>query len=66
MQRLKQPPAKKAEAKGKPGPKTARPTRPITLTLDEETIAKARTIGDGNVSDGVRIAVAKMRVAKEN
>lgn len=38
-----------------------RPTRRVYLTLDDETIEKAKRIGNGNVSAGVRMAVASKR-----
>jgi hypothetical protein len=35
------------------------PAKRVTVTLDEATLSKARTIGRGNVSAGIRMAVAK-------
>lgn len=42
-----------------------RPTRKVYLTLDDQTIEKAKAIGEGNVSAGVRKAVAGKRVKKD-
>lgn len=40
-------------------------TSPRTLSLDDATIDKARRIGGGNVSAGVREAVRRARIGKE-
>lgn len=36
--------------------------RPVRLTLDEQTISKGQTIGDGNLSAGVRKAIKRFPV----
>lgn len=33
------------------------PTKRVNVSLDEQTLATARAIGDGNVSEGLRRAV---------
>lgn len=33
-----------------------RPTKPVTITLDEMTVRKLKTLGEGNLSRGVRAA----------
>ena len=37
------------------------PMRRVNVMLDEETIAKAELIGDGNLSAGLRRAVKRIR-----
>lgn len=37
------------------------PMRRVNVMLDEETIAKAELIGDGNLSAGLRRAVKQIR-----
>ena len=39
--------------------------RRVNVMLDEETIQKASEIGSGNLSAGLRIAVAKHRKPKK-
>jgi hypothetical protein len=41
-------------------------TRPVRLTLDDETITKGTKIGDGNLSRGVRIAVKEHESKKRS
>lgn len=35
------------------------PAKRVTVTLDDATLLKARAVGRGNVSAGIRLAVAK-------
>jgi hypothetical protein len=50
-------PSKGARGGYRPG--AGRPSlgKPRSIVLDDETFAKAERIGDGNASEGVRIAV---------
>lgn len=38
--------------------------RRVNVMLDEETIQKASSIGGGNLSAGIRLAVAKIKIRK--
>ena len=50
----------------RPGPKTPAPCHRVTVTLDDETKRKAREIGKGNVSAGIRESVEHLyAVSKE-
>jgi hypothetical protein len=42
-------------------PLHTKPMRRVNVMLDEETIAKAELIGDGNLSAGLRSAVKRIR-----
>ena len=60
-------PAKKKPTHGGERPGAGRPTIPglvrqTTATLDEDTRERARKIGNGNISEGIRIAVQAYRL----
>lgn len=43
-------------------PKTGRQQEHYNVSLDKETVEKARAIGDGNLSNGLRIALKHVSV----
>ena len=45
------------QGRGKPTRDGAKSCRRINVTLDNETAAKARKIGNGNLSEGLRRAI---------
>lgn len=46
-----------------PRPKYGQKMRRVCVTLDDETIAKAKRLGGGNLAEGLRRAVIPRRVA---
>lgn len=48
-----------ARGRGRP-PFGDKPMKHVHVRLDEETIAGAKLIGDGNVSEGIRRAVTRI------
>ena len=56
-------PSKRGGARPGSGPKPLydAPMTRRNVMLDDETVDKARRIGAGNLSDGIRIAVRKVR-----
>lgn len=60
-------PRKKQAEPREPGRPTenGRPARRIYVTLDEETIAKAKAVGGGNVSAGIRIKFERVKLPTE-
>jgi hypothetical protein len=50
--------AARQRAPGAGRPSEVAETRPVTVTLDRATIDKARKVGAGNVSRGIRMAIA--------
>ena len=47
--------------KGGPAPLYGKTMRKMLVTLDEASIAKARKLGAGNLSAGIRAALGKIR-----
>lgn len=43
-------------------PKTLEDSLRFTVSLDDETVKKAEKIGEGIISAGIRIAVAKYKI----
>lgn len=47
-----------AKGAGRPTPDGVKKPKPRTVSLDDHTVARAQEIGAGNLSAGIRIAVA--------
>lgn len=52
-------PPHNAKGAGRPTPDGVKQPRARTVSLDDHTVAEAQRIGAGNLSAGIRIAVAR-------
>jgi len=54
------------QSRGRPSLDGAKETSRVNVSLDKETRAKARKIGNGNVSEGLRRAVSSFTMGEKN